>query len=87
MQAGEFIGKCGEMILFGGLAAATTTRDIIVNIRTRLRAIGILIFSATASKEKDRDAVISYYQRLVDGCLGCHAAFKARVSEVLGAAP
>jgi cytochrome c556 len=172
MQAGEFIGKCVEMILFGGLAAATTTRGIIVNIRTRFRAVGILIFSAiaitataaeptlreimqdlrdnlveitdglltddfdrvaqgatgiaqhapisapqakrianelgpempafkqfdqqvhtlsvsiaTASKAKDREAVISHYQRLVDGCLGCHAAFKARVSKVLGTAP
>lgn len=38
---------------------------------------------ATAGREKDRDAVIIGYQRMVNGCLACHAAFKDRVAEAL----
>lgn len=31
----------------------------------------------------DRDAVISGYQRLIEGCLACHSTYKERVAAVL----
>ena len=42
---------------------------------------------AAAAREKNSDVVWADYQSLVSGCLGCHEAFKNRVSEVLGRVP
>lgn len=42
---------------------------------------------ASAASDRDRDAVIVNYRRMVDGCLACHAAFKVRVAAVLTKAP
>lgn len=42
---------------------------------------------ASAAREVNREAVIVDYQRMVNGCLVCHAAFKNRVAEVLSQAP
>jgi hypothetical protein len=40
-----------------------------------------------AAREQDRGAVTVSYQRMVEGCLACHDAYKNRVSEVLNKAP
>ncbi len=42
---------------------------------------------AAAAREKNSDVVWAEYQPLVSGCLGCHEAFKDRVSEVLARVP
>ena len=42
---------------------------------------------AVAADAKNSDAVWANYQPLVSGCLGCHSAFKDRVSGVLRLAP
>ncbi len=42
---------------------------------------------ASAASDKDRDAVIVNYRRMVDGCLTCHAAFKERVATALTKSP
>ena len=42
---------------------------------------------AAAAREKNSDVVWADYQPLVSGCLGCHEAFKDRVSEVLARVP
>ena len=36
-----------------------------------------------AARDQDRDAAITSYQRMVEGCLACHGAFKERVAAVL----
>jgi len=38
-----------------------------------------------AAKLADRDAVISGYQQLIEGCLACHSAYKERVAAALAA--
>ncbi len=42
---------------------------------------------AAAAEAKNSDVVWADYQPLVSGCLGCHEAFKARVSEALSRVP
>ncbi len=42
---------------------------------------------ASAASDQDRNAVIVNYHRMVDGCLTCHAAFKARVATALTKSP
>jgi hypothetical protein len=39
-----------------------------------------------AATTHDRDDVISGYQRLLEGCLACHSAYKERVAGVLSRA-
>jgi hypothetical protein len=41
---------------------------------------------ADAAEEKDRDRAIADYQRMLSGCLACHAAYKDRVGIALSAA-
>jgi hypothetical protein len=41
---------------------------------------------AVAAEEKDRDRAIADYQRMLSGCLACHAAYKDRVGTALSAA-
>ena len=36
-----------------------------------------------AAKALDREATVTAYQRMVDGCLACHDAYKDRVAAVL----
>jgi cytochrome c556 len=36
-----------------------------------------------AATTRDRDEVVSAYQRLLDGCLACHGAYKERVAAAL----
>ena len=36
-----------------------------------------------AADALDRKGAITAYQRMVDGCLACHDAFKARIATVL----
>lgn len=44
-----------------------------------------LSLSITAAAEKrDRDRAIADYRRMLDGCLACHAAYKDRITIVLG---
>lgn len=40
-----------------------------------------------AAEARNRDAVMSGYQQLIEGCVDCHSAYKARVAAVLGAKP
>ena len=40
-----------------------------------------------AASALDRDAAISGYQRLIEGCLACHSMYKERVAAVLSQAP
>lgn len=40
-----------------------------------------------AAKALDRDAAISNYQRMIEGCLDCHGTYKERVAAVLRPAP
>ena len=40
-----------------------------------------------AAKALDRDAAISGYQQIIDGCFACHRTYKERVASVLGQAP
>jgi hypothetical protein len=40
-----------------------------------------------AATAHNRDDVISGYQRLLEGCLACHSAYKERVAAVLGGTP
>lgn len=51
----------------------------------QVHALSVVI--AASGKEKDREALIMDYQRMVNGCLACHAAFKERVTQVLTPAP
>jgi hypothetical protein len=41
----------------------------------------------TAATTYDRDDAISGYQRLLEGCLACHSAYKERVATVLDSTP
>lgn len=41
---------------------------------------------AAAAEEKDSEKAIADYQRMLNNCYGCHAAYKARVSKALGSA-
>jgi len=41
---------------------------------------------AAAAKAADRDRAIEDYQSMLNGCLGCHAAYRVRVAAVLGGA-
>lgn len=38
---------------------------------------------ASAAREEDREAIVTDYQRMVNGCLACHAAFKDRLADAL----
>lgn len=40
-----------------------------------------------AAKALDRDAAISGYQQIINGCFACHRTYKERVASVLGQAP
>jgi len=40
-----------------------------------------------AAKVLDRDAAISGYQRMLEGCFACHRNYKERVAAVLSRAP
>jgi len=40
-----------------------------------------------AAQALDRDAAISSYQQMVEGCLACHHTYKTRVAAVLSQAP
>lgn len=42
---------------------------------------------SAAAEALDRDAVISGYQRIVEGCVDCHSTYKERVATALGAQP
>ncbi len=37
-----------------------------------------------AARSQDRDAVLSGYQQMFEGCLACHDAYKERVTNALG---
>ena len=39
---------------------------------------------ASAAENNDRERAISDYQQMLNNCLACHAAYKTRVSAVLG---
>ena len=39
---------------------------------------------SAAAQTRDRESVVSGYHRMVDGCVACHDAYKARVSAALG---
>jgi hypothetical protein len=39
---------------------------------------------AVAAENNDRERAIADYQQMLNNCLACHAAYKARVSAVLG---
>ena len=41
---------------------------------------------AAAAEKKERERAIADYQRMLNGCLACHAAYKDRVGTALGAA-
>ncbi len=38
---------------------------------------------AAAARNNDRDQAIADYQRMLNGCFGCHAAYRERVAAVL----
>ena len=57
-----------EMPAFKGLDDAV--HDLSIDIRN-------------AAEARNREAVISGYQRLIEGCLACHSAYKARVAAAL----
>jgi hypothetical protein len=38
---------------------------------------------AAAAKAQDRETVMSEYQQMIGGCVGCHVAYKERVAAVL----
>ena len=40
-----------------------------------------------AAEAHDRDAAITAYQRMLDGCFACHAAYKERIGLVLQEVP
>jgi len=40
-----------------------------------------------AAEAHDRDAAITAYQQMIEGCFGCHAAYKERVALVLQEVP
>ena len=42
---------------------------------------------SAAAEALDRDAVISGYQRMIEGCVGCHSSYKARVAAALSPQP
>lgn len=42
---------------------------------------------SAAAGARDRAAAITAYQRMLDGCFACHAAYKDRVAVVLKEAP
>lgn len=42
---------------------------------------------AAAAQVLDRDAAISSYQRMIEGCLDCHRTYKERVAAVLKPKP
>ena len=37
-----------------------------------------------AAKERDRDASVSAYQRMVAACFACHSAYRERVAAIFG---
>lgn len=41
----------------------------------------------TAARALDRDAAISSYQRMIEGCFACHDTYKERVAAALRPAP
>jgi len=41
---------------------------------------------AAAAEERDRDRAIENFQRMLDGCMACHAAYRERVSAALAGA-
>jgi len=51
----------------------TTVHDLAVSI-------------GAAAEEKDHDRAATNYQSMLDGCFGCHAAYRQRVAAVLGGA-
>lgn len=42
---------------------------------------------SAAAEARDRDAAITAYQQMLDGCFQCHAAYKERVAVVLQKIP
>jgi len=42
---------------------------------------------SAAAEALDRDAVISGYQRMIEGCVDCHSTYKKRVAAVLSPQP
>jgi len=42
---------------------------------------------ASAARKDDREAIVTDYQRLVNGCLACHGAFKGRLADALNQTP
>ena len=38
---------------------------------------------SAAAKAQDRNAAVSAYQQLIEGCFACHTTYKARVAAVL----
>lgn len=43
----------------------------------------LAVETRAAAEANDRDAVISGFQQMLDGCLACHAHYKDRVAAVL----
>jgi hypothetical protein len=37
----------------------------------------------SAAEAQDRSAAITAYQKIIDGCLACHATYKTRIAEIL----
>ena len=52
----------------------------------RARELGDLRENAEykAAKERDRDASVSAYQRMVAACFACHSAYRERVAAIFG---
>ena len=50
-------------------------------IDTRVHDLSLEI--SAAARALDRDAAVSGYQQLVEGCFACHDAYKTRVAAVL----
>ena len=42
---------------------------------------------SAAAEALDRDAVISGYQRIIEGCVDCHSSYKKRVAAALSSQP
>ena len=54
------------------------------NFDVQVHELSLELF--TAATERDRDTVVSAYQRMVAACFGCHAAYRERVTAALDSA-
>ena len=51
------------------------------NFDVQVHELSLEVYNAAT--ERDRDAAVSAYQRMVAACFGCHAAYRERVADAL----